>query len=248
MASADVFLTLDVDWADDDVLRHVVDMLRAYACKATFFVTHDSPVVAELRADGDFECGIHPHFHLTRGDTGLSHPADAETVVRNLKQMVPEAVSVRSHMLLQGTPLSKLFRQHGLMIDCNPYIPFRQAGPIRPWRSWLGMLVVPFLWSDDPDFLRMGSTDLLDFLNSEEVTKVIAFHPVHIYLNTPALEEYERFKASGLSASQFARQSCDARQGVGDVFETFLDAIRARGIRTRRIRELLEDEDRRAAR
>lgn len=248
MNCAEVFLTFDLDWADDEALGRVVELLRQYACKATFFVTHDSPAVAELRDDGDFECGIHPHFHLTRTDTALSHPADAETVVRNLKQIVPEAVSVRSHMLLQGTLLSKLFGQHGLMIDCNPYIPFRQAGPIRPWRFWTGMLVVPFVWSDYIDFLQMGETELLSLLDSPDVTSVVAFHPIHICLNARSVVDYERFKASGLSASQFARQSCDGRQGVGDIFETFLDAIRARGIRTRRIRELLEDEDRRAAR
>lgn len=236
-----MFLTFDLDWADDEALDRVVKLLRQYACKATFFVTHDSPVVAELRADGDFECGIHPHFHLTGGDTGLSHPADAETVVRNLKQMVPEAVSVRSHMLLQGTLLSKLFAQHGLMIDCNPYIPFRRAGPIRPWRFWTGMLVVPFVWSDYIDFLQMGETELLSLLDSPDVTSVVAFHPIHIYLNSRSVADYDDFLASGLSASEFARGSRRGLEGVGYLFETFLKEIRARGIKTRLVRELLQE-------
>ena len=37
-----IFLTFDLDWAIDDVIRDTIDILRSEKVKATVFVTHDS--------------------------------------------------------------------------------------------------------------------------------------------------------------------------------------------------------------
>lgn len=54
------FLTFDMDWAHDVVMRDTHDLLVAAAVPSTWFVTHDSPFLDELRADPNVELGIHP--------------------------------------------------------------------------------------------------------------------------------------------------------------------------------------------
>lgn len=217
-----VYLTFDVDWADDEVLTHVLDKLRQHDCKATFFVTHDSPLIRRLKEDPQFERGIHPNFNriLFPDDTPSSNGVNA--ILEQLKTIVPEAVSVRSHSLVHGTVLSNEFSRHGLQIDCNLYIPCSEAEGVRPWAFWNGMLYVPFVWSDYIDALQMGRTDLETVLKLNGVLKVVAFHPNHIYLNVSSIEEYERFKASGLSAREYRQSFRNRSRGIGDVFDDFL--------------------------
>ena len=57
-------VTLDIDWASDEVIRHCADILEARNVKATWLVTHASAAVQSLADRGDlFELGIHPNFH-----------------------------------------------------------------------------------------------------------------------------------------------------------------------------------------
>jgi len=57
-----IFLSFDIDWAIDEAVESLADMLEARGVAATFFVTHDSPVLARLASNPLFELGIHPNF------------------------------------------------------------------------------------------------------------------------------------------------------------------------------------------
>lgn len=64
-----IFLTFDIDWAHDDVLNDTIDLVEDAGVAATWFVTHDTPVLDKLRANSKFELGIHPNFNfLLEGD------------------------------------------------------------------------------------------------------------------------------------------------------------------------------------
>jgi peptidoglycan/xylan/chitin deacetylase (PgdA/CDA1 family) len=44
-----VFLTFDVDWAHDDFLTDVIDLVEQYGIPATWFITHETPLNRRLR-------------------------------------------------------------------------------------------------------------------------------------------------------------------------------------------------------
>lgn len=49
MSAYRYILTLDLDWAPDFMIEAAIEPLRRLGLPATLFVTHESPLVAELR-------------------------------------------------------------------------------------------------------------------------------------------------------------------------------------------------------
>lgn len=56
----DICITLDVDWANDEVIEYSTKLLEKYNVKATIFATHESELLKFL--EKKFEIGIHPNF------------------------------------------------------------------------------------------------------------------------------------------------------------------------------------------
>ena len=242
MTNNSVFLTFDIDWAGDEAIQFVLDKLKEYSCKATFFVTHESALINNLKKNNQVELGLHPNFNKILYAEGSNQKTDIETILKEVKNIVPDAVSVRSHCLTQGTLFMQLFKKHNLLIDCNPYIPFNQMhdANITPWKFWTETLVVPFTWSDYIDALQMGNMDLKRILKTKSVIKVIAFHPIHIFLNTGSVDDYQNYKRSNLSASEYKELNRPEKYGIGDIFVDFLKEIVDKKITTGLIRELLD--------
>src|SRR5688572_22770431 len=64
-----IFLTIDIDWASDEVIADTAALVEEAGVAATWFVTHDTPQIGRLRANPLFELGIHPNFNfLLDGD------------------------------------------------------------------------------------------------------------------------------------------------------------------------------------
>jgi len=236
-----LYITFDIDWADDDLLAFVLDLLDQYACKATFFVTHDSPLIRQMKDDMRIERGIHPNFTPLLNAPADACQATAEQILTDLKATVPEAVSCRSHSLVSGTPLLRLSHGHGLLIDSNIYIPCREVPCIRPWRFWTDTLLVPFIWSDYIDLLHHGDADAARVLRAANTVRVVAFHPIHVYLNTCTLDQYAQFKRSGLTPKQARSRLPRRGPGAGDVFCRLLDAAAAESIQTGLLCDLLDE-------
>lgn len=236
MTADRVYLTFDIDWAPDDVLGELVEWLEGQNVKATFFVTHDSPLIRELADRAWVERGIHPQW--TDRLTGRATGGEPWQPLVDLMKLVPEAVSSRSHSLIQGTPMISAYAEQGLRIDANPYLPFSQLGEIAAWSYWTGTRIVPFVWSDYIDFVRNGEDALPSLLERSNCLKVVAFHPIHVYLNTSDVAHYERYRASGLSPAE-ARAQGSSDKGVGDALREFVSAIHEAGLETGLLRDLL---------
>lgn len=184
-----VFLTFDIDWAHDDVLSTTIDDVERAGVRATWFVTHETPLLARLRENPDFELGIHPNFNfLLAGDA--RNGATAEAVIDEMLRIVPEATAVRSHSTLVSTPLLALFAKRGLRYDCNTFIPHFTGIDLRPWTNWTGMTMVPYFWEDDVAFLGADAADTAG-LCALPGLRVFDFHPVHVYLNTEHVSRYD---------------------------------------------------------
>jgi hypothetical protein len=181
-------LTFDIDWACDEVIEETIDLVEQAKTPATWFITHDSPVLGRLRANPVFELGIHPNFLFLLDGDGRNG-RNAEEVLDRLLTIVPEAKSVRCHSLVQSGRLLQLFAKKGLTHDCNAFIPARSAIELKPWVAWFDIIQVPYGWEDD----FTAATNAWDDGTppADSGLEGFDFHPIHVFLNTESLDRYE---------------------------------------------------------
>jgi hypothetical protein len=189
----DIVLTIDIDWAPDFAIDFVAEQLISRRIRATWFVTHMSPAIARLRRYPElFELGIHPNFSL-----GSTHGDTPDAVLRHCMTLVPEAASVRTHLLIQSTPLLRqILAQNRITTDVSLFLP--GTPHIRPVK-WLSrrrtLLRIPYFWADDFEMERnIPCWHLTPHLRVGEGLKVFAFHPIHVYLNSGDIEIYQTLK------------------------------------------------------
>jgi hypothetical protein len=189
-----VFLTFDVDWAIDDVFSDSIDIVEKYDLSATWFITHKTPLLDRLRENPKFELGIHPNFNKLLIQSDISNGKSANEIIGRLMDIVPEAVSIRSHSLTQSSVLLALFEKFGLSYDCNNLIPASLEYKLFPWELWNGMTCVPYSWEDDIHILYKWKTSMEKHIQQDSL-KVFDFHPIHVALNTNSLTRYENSRA-----------------------------------------------------
>lgn len=187
-----VVVTLDVDWADDALVDAAAAVLRDGGVPATWFCTHASPALERLRADPAlFELGIHPNFR-----PGSSHGDTVAGVLDHVMAVVPEAVSSRSHGVVQsGEILAALVERTPVRIDCTTFWPAAvPPAPVRQPTPHGDLVRVPFVWSDDFEPLRARPDwDLRRFCDPPAGSlAVLLFHPVRVGLDLATQAEYER--------------------------------------------------------
>ena len=188
-----IFLTIDIDWAHDEILLDTIELVEEAGVAATWFVTHETEVLERLRSNPYFELGIHPNFNfLLQGDA--RNGGNAGEVISNVVQMVPEATSVRSHSMTQSSVLLAEFKSVGITHDCNHFIPSHVGITLKPWHLWNGVIKVPYAWEDDLACEYGIGKSPLSQLNWQGIN-VFDFHPIHVYKNTESMERYERTRA-----------------------------------------------------
>ena len=226
-----ICLTIDVEWAPDFMLSQLVDRLLASGAKATFFVTHETPVLDRIRERPDlFELGIHPNF--LPGSTQGGHP---EEVLEYLRRTVPEATSMRTYALLQSSHLLATAAAFGgIGVDVSLLLPNSDLLPptYGPFPDNRGMIRLAYDWEDDI-YLTQRPT----FVRKEDVRLpngplVFDFHPPLAYLNAASLDLWEstKTKINRIQEPDFQRL-VNPGFGVGTYLEAILDHIAA-GTRT----------------
>ena len=128
-----VALTLDIDWAIDEVVADSLALITSHGARATWFATHESSMLATIRSSGH-EVGLHPNFNplLERTEGSM------RDVFERVKALAHDARSVRSHSLVRSSRMSQMFREQGMTHESNIFIP-PQVGAIEPWRDWVGV-------------------------------------------------------------------------------------------------------------
>ncbi|MBK9782011.1 MAG: hypothetical protein IPP55_18545 [Anaerolineales bacterium] len=185
-----IFLTFDIDWAHDDVLNDTIDLVEEANIAATWFVTHETPLLSRLRANSKFELGLHPNFNfLLEGD--IRNGKNCHEVIDRMYAIVPEAVSARSHSMTQNSGILELFKSRGLTHEVNHFIPAQTHIELKPWLLWNNLVRVPYNWEDDVHCMYGLEKRLSSFIRFSGL-KVFDFHPIHIFLNTENLDRYER--------------------------------------------------------
>ena len=178
-----ICLTFDIDWVKDEILQPIVDKLISAKVKTTLFATHQSDLINNLDRNL-FEIGIHPNF--------LNIPGDYETPVKELKTWYSEAIGARSHHLYLNSSILTFLKKYGFHYESNYHLFLHQQ--LCPFSRMKELVSIPFYWQDDTHF-RMGKDFKLEELNLNSIgLKVLAFHPMHIYMNTKNVDQYESYK------------------------------------------------------
>jgi len=185
-----IFLTFDIDWAADFVLQDTIDLIEGAGVCATWFATHSTPLLENIRRNPLFELGVHPNFNpLLAG----AHAEGVQEILDRTLELAPGCVSVRSHSLVQATSILNMFGERRLRYDCNMLVPWDAGIVLQPWRHWTGDMVrVPYLWEDDVACLYDWEFDsTFDYWYQPDGINVLDFHPIHVYMNTESLRRYE---------------------------------------------------------
>jgi hypothetical protein len=189
----DPILTLDTDWAPDFAIDMAAQMLIDASVKSTWFVTHWSPAIQRLAARADlFELGIHPNFL-----PNSSHGHNTKEVLRHCYDLLPAGKSMRSHALMQSTPIfQQVAADKKITIDSSIYMP-RVEG-LRAFKVRLHgheITRLPIFWEDDLETEQSVPAWRLSQISlSQPGLKIFDFHPIHLVLNTSNLEAYSQIK------------------------------------------------------
>ncbi len=220
------FVTLDLDWAIDEVIDYSLNIMNEQKCKSTLFVTHESELIKSLKNNKRIELGIHPNFnYLFNGDNRYGKNIDE--VVKYYLNIVPDAKSVRSHSLAKSSPILRSFGRHGLEFDCNTFIPFLSNDTLlEPFASWYhNMVVVPHFWEDDVNILHYKQKFSSNFFDKNLGIKVFDFHPIHIFLNTFSYEHYNKAKSHYKDFEMLKKFVNNKEYGVRDYFIELINFI-----------------------
>lgn len=218
-----IFLTFDIDWAPDPVLEHVIDIVEEAEVSATWFVTHKTPVLNRLRANDQFELGVHPNFNPLLAKSRPEIMKSAHDIVQELMEIIPEAKSVRSHSITFSTQILSIFSEFNLTHDVNMYVPFNSGVQLRPWYDASGMARVPFFWEDDVQ-LQVGAGHNVDEVTTlhAEGLMVFDFHPIHVFLNTQSMNTYNAAKKH-FNDMEYLKGVIADGFGVASMLDTLLD-------------------------
>ncbi len=218
-----IALTFDTDWAPDFVIEYTVKLLESYGVESTFFCTDENKV---LRDTDLVEVGIHPGF-----DNTLSLEDD----IKRLQQIFPSAIGVRTHCLVQSTPLIILLAESGLEYDSS--ILLWEQKNLKPFRDWNGLIRIPVFWEDDLHLLS-GREPKLESINFRTPgMRVFDFHPIHIFLNTSDLKVYNEYKEDRNNIDKYESNG----DGVRRIFINLLEFIKENSIRTLKLNRVVKN-------
>lgn len=216
-------LSLDVDWAPECAIGFVADILFEKRIKATWFITHDSPMIRKLYQHNDlFEFGIHPNFL-----PNSTHGSSEREVMEHMARLVPNAKVMRAHALVQSTPLLNMAaRDFGIEIDVSLFLPL--APSIQPHKMYFdhvgtGLVRIPFFFEDDLEMYNPSkSWEISHPKYRVSGLKVFNFHPTYIYLNCATMYQYQALKKTAPLYS-FNQNTCapfinKSTSGTKDLF------------------------------
>lgn len=227
-------LTFDIDWAPDWIVEDIALRLIAKRVKATFFITHNSPVLNFLRTYSDlFELGIHPNLL-----PGSTHGKTEAEIMNGIKKIVPEAETMRTHGLYQSSNfLIAANAKYGIKIDASILMPdihniqyhFLKCENAKLFR-------VPYNWEDDIEFFSDCPRWSVESFNSN-ADLIFDFHPIHIALNSSGPGSYRNLKNMEPNSAKWTKKMLrtlvNDGKGAGSLLDELLDVMQGQGLRVK---------------
>ncbi len=209
-----IILTLDTDWAPDYILDATLQVLVSSNIKTTVFATHQTPLLRSLPKT--FEIGLHPN---------ITDITDGATAIRKIKDLYPDARCIRNHSLVSCNRFLHIYHELGISVSSN-YLMANQSD-IKPVPLPYGITEYPIFFMDDVALIaekELNPDRFIATLTDLPGLKVLAFHPVHIYLNTTSFKEYEKVKSRLGTKSQDSKNFINAGIGIKSLFTALVHA------------------------
>jgi hypothetical protein len=224
-----ICLTFDTDHMSDDNMKRFMERFE-FCGKATFFCSQQ---YSSLRKT-THEVAPHPYFEPGRA---------VSKVVREYRDLFPEATSWRSHSLTFSQELCVLVQKSGYKsVSISERFGDVKCFPVRlPW----GPVDFPIYYMDNADFCNFNDmkdaswrpfdTDLIDRLfdlnlaRREEFVFVFDFHPIHMELNSTSYSTYSQERDS-YKASGARNENHNRRSGVTNFYSHLISAMKANGV------------------
>jgi hypothetical protein len=193
------FLTIDTDWCHEDILLDTLSILEKYHAKATIFMTNKFDCLSYLQKNkSSYELGIHPNFNNLLEGKNTKEDSINE-VIDSLMNLLPSALSIRSHSLVTSSKLTSIFYSKGLSHESNIKIPLNSGQTIYPFVHPTGMVMCPFQWGDYSD--ENGQPIKFKLPNYFMAN----FHPIHIFLNTESIGRYEQTRLLHMNPAELIK-------------------------------------------
>lgn len=222
-------LTFDIDWANDRVIKSLLEILNERKLNATFFCTHKTSVLENLPQN--IERGIHPNFRNT---------FNYREKIDELLEIIPEAKGIRSHGLLSSTNILLEAKEAGLKYESNTFLPGYNGLYIT--EKFRDFSMVPYNFSDSHSLINGTNKVFEESQLERDGLKVFTFHPIHIYINTKDEEHYNSIKPvyqNPVELNKFENKS----EGIKTRFLRLLEYIDKNSIKTYTCSQLLENQD-----
>lgn len=231
-----IYLTFDMDWANDEVLDFFYQMICELQIDITLFVTHQTKWINKFREDEHIELGIHPNFNFLL--EGEANSKNKDKIIEEINVIVPEALAVRSHSLVKSTALTDKFAKAGMKYELNYYIPPENELRVMPWK-FQNILQVPFLFEDDL-YLMEGKKRCIDYYLSDcfDMVKVFNFHPIHLYLNSENLERYQNAKVFNHNFEKLQAFRNTGSEGIENFFRQLVKRGREYNFQFKKISDI----------
>lgn len=226
MSIKEIVLTIDVDWAPEEMVEDTLQLLDKYGVTATFFCTHRSDALINEK---EHELGIHPNFiPLIEGKSEKSK----EQIVDELLEIYPNSKGVRAHGLVQSSGIVNLYLERGLQYDTNILMPYAPLSKY-VFDSFYGFKRNVYNWSDDIhlQYNRENNKFKWDKFGSSAIIN-LTFHPFHIYTNTESVESYGSRKSEYLNMDFQRANKNTVQYGVRDMFIEVLSKVKMLGLKT----------------
>jgi hypothetical protein len=223
-----ISLTIDVEWAADEVIADIVQLLDERRLPATFFCTH-----AGIELPGH-ERALHPNFRR-HGDTlrrlraqqaDFPELSDLE-IYRAALQLThafcPEAMGARTHSLIHDIALMQAYQEAGLQYDSSYYLPL--ATGLRPFQKEYRQLEFPIYYMDYFDLIEpVAGFELARLQLATPGLKVLDFHPNIVFINARDEMDYLRAKDHYHNADELRKMRVAGR-GARTLFIELIDML-----------------------
>lgn len=214
-----ISITFDTEWSPDPIIADTISLLDQYGVDATLFSTHRDGVTAE-----GHERGLHPNF--------IGESSSDPEVLADISNKFPEATGLRSHSMYVHSPLRQHYETHGIRYESN-YMQYL-VEDLRPFWLYGGIIQLPVYFMDDMWLRTRGQKSSLPDVSSlleSDGLKVLDFHPIHVFLNTPSIEYYEQHRDNYQDPVALQKERASGL-GVRDLFIALLEFISNNNIDT----------------
>jgi len=220
-----IVLSFDLDWASDEVIDYTYQKVKKAGVKATFFVTHPTPMIEKFTNDPKVQLGLHPNFNSFFSSEEKESVKESFEYLSNLKRsLLPSTKIIRSHSLTTSSLLLSQFWELGFEISSN-YAMYGQSG-ICPFHHPSGMVEMPIFFGDD-GYISFKNSKYLPSFSDEYLLESdfigfrnFNFHPIHVALNTISIKQYNESRPYHDNFGRIIKE-----KHIGDGVEKFLEKL-----------------------